>query len=214
MSKSSELHKILLFSAATLSLMATVPAQDISLLATVKGITISTSLNIGDGRLEMGVPGIINEDIWKPIEPTVEMIDDNNLALHYPNGAEIKVSIAGTKVTFSCSKIPAEATRISTGFTINRDAWQGSRFSFNETPLEPFPEEDSRKNLFEGKAKLFTLVDPAGTGMAIAGPDLHFTLANKGPEGWSHFVCTLSYMFADHPGETEFSLEFRTVTGK
>lgn len=206
--------KILLIGAVALGLVASAQAQDISLLATEQGLTVNTSMNLGDGRFEIGAPGIINQDIWQPAKPKVEVIDDHNLALQYPNGAEIKVSIAGTKVTFAFAKMPAEATRISMGFAINREAWQGSRFSFDDKPLEPFPEEDARKFLFEGNAKLFTLVDPAGTGMAIAAPNLRFTLANKGPEGWSHFSCSLTYVLADHPSETEFSLEFRPVTGK
>lgn len=201
----------LLLAAAALGLAPLASAQDINLLANEDGISVNTSLEIGNGRFNLSIPGIINTDIYKPVKPRVEVIDDNNLALHYPNGAEIKVSIAETKLTFAFANMPPEAKRISAGFPIARDAWQGSKFSFDDAPLQPFPEEDSRKRLFEGEAKLFTLVDPTGAGMAIATPAVKTSLTNKGPEGWSKFGWWFSFVLADHPGKTEFSLDFSSV---
>ena len=190
------LQKSLLTGVLSLSFLASTVAQEISLLASETGIIIGTSLALGDGQFTMSIPSIINQDIWKPVKPEVKVIDDNNLILNYPNGAEIKVSIAGTKIALSYANIPAEATRILMGFSINREAYQGSKFSFKEDALTPFPEEDTRRILFEGKAKVFTIVDPAGVGLAISGPDRKHTLTNKGPEGWSQFGYMFSYVLA------------------
>lgn len=206
------MKKSLLIGVAWLGLAALATAQEISILATERGLAVNTSMGLGDGSFMIAPPGIVYQDIWKPIKPKVEVIDDQNLILSYANGAEIKVAIAGTKVTFAYSGMPAQATRIATGFSIAREAWQGSKYSFNGGPLEAFPEEDERRRLFEGKAKLLTLADPEGRGFSLASPELDFVLSNKGPEGWSQFSCAFSYVLADHPGATEFSLEFSPVS--
>lgn len=208
------LPALLLLCASLLSATAA-PAQDISLLATEKGISINTSMNVGNGQFNLEPPNIIiGKDIYKPVKPKVEFVDDRQLTLHYPNGAEIKVTISELNITFAYSGLPADASSISMRMNISRDAWQGSRFSFGDSPLQPFPEEDSRKYLFEGKANLFTFVDPANTGMAISSPQVLFKLLNKGPEGWSQFAGICSFPVADHAGGTEFSLEFRPVTAQ
>lgn len=183
------------------------------MLAGENGVSINTSMNVGNGSFNLELPGIVvGNDIYKPLKPTVEVVDDKHLVLQYPGGAEIKVTIEEAKVTYAYSGLPADATSISTKFNIARDAWQGAKFSFNESALEPFPEEDARKLLFDGKAKHFTLVDPAGAGFAITTPELSYKLVNKGPEGWSQFACVFTCRMADHTGETEFFLEFRPVT--
>ncbi len=192
--------------------LASARAQEIGLLTGEHGVSINTSMNVGNGSFNLELPGIvIGNDIYKPLKPTVEVVDDKHLVLQYPGGAEIKVTIEEAKVTFACSGLPADASSISTKFNIARDAWQGAKFSFNESALAPFPEEDERKLLFDGKAKHFTFVDPAGAGIAITSPELSYKLVNKGPEGWSQFACFFAYRTADHPGESGFFLEFRPV---
>lgn len=210
----STFRKLLLFGVASTGLLVAAGAEEISLLATENGLAVNTSMALGDGQFLIPAPGLVETDVYAPVKAAVQVVDDKNLMLQYPNGAEIKVSVSGTRVTFAYAKIPAGTTRISMGFAINREAWQGSKFSFAEKRLEAFPEEDARNPLFEGSARLFTLVDPAGNGIAISAPDLKFTLTNKGSEGWSHFGCSMSYLLADHPGESEFWLEFRSVTAK
>jgi hypothetical protein len=202
--------KLLILAVAMTAWTATAADPDITLRATEKGVLLGTSMELGDGSFLIGTPGLITQDVWKPLKPEVRVIDDDDLVLQYPNGAEIAVSLAKSKATFRWTNLPAEVTRLSLGLKIPREAWQGARFSFNEAALEPFPEEEERKNLFEGDARIFTLVDPSGTGFSLAGPDSHFTLANKGPEDWSQFGC--SFIHPLKPGVSEFSLEFRSVS--
>ena len=178
------------------------------LLGGESGIAIDTALGIGDGRLLVSAPVIVNRDIYTPAEPKVDVVDDHHLVLTYPNHAEVKVVLAGSKAVISFSGMPPEATALSVRMVIHRDASQGGRYVLDQKE-EVFPEEDERKELFSGTASAFTLIDPAGARLVVQAPDLRLRLENKGAEGWSHFAVSWTFVFADHPNQNSFDLNVR-----
>lgn len=193
---------------ALIFLAAGLRASEVPLLAGEGGITLDTPIEIGGGRFVISPPVIVNADVYKPVKPEVEVIDDHNLRLKYSNGATMQIVLADSKATVSFSGMPAEATTISMRMGIHREAFQGSRFVIDKREEAVFPEDAERRELFAGKASAFTLIDAAGNRLTVQSPDLNLRLENKGPEGWSHYACSWSFRLADHPGETSFTLDF------
>lgn len=189
-------------------LAAGLRASEVPLLAGEGGITLDTPIEIGGGRFQISAPVIVNADVYKPVKPEVEVVDDRNLRLKYPDGATIQIALTDSKATFSFSGLPAEATAISMRMVIHREAYQGSRFVIDKREEAAFPEDNERRELFAGKASALTLIDAAGNRLTVQSPNLALRLENKGPEGWSHYACSWSFRLADHPGETSFTLDF------
>jgi len=183
-------------------------AAEVPLLAGEGGITLDTPIEIGGGRFLISAPVIVNSDVYKPVKPEVEVVDDHNLRLKYADGATMHVVLGDSRATISFFGMPAEATAISMRMAIHREAFQGSRFVIDKQDEAVFPENDDRKELFFGKASALTLIDAAGSRLTVRSPDLNLRLENKGPEDWSHYACSWSFRLADHPGATSFTLDF------
>lgn len=184
-------------------------ADTIEMSVSEEGVTLSTPLELGGGRFILRSPVILGDDIYRPLRPEVKVIDAHAAELRFDGGALLTTRVTGTSVEYEVSGTPPGAKSIAIKMAIDREAFQGSTFSVDAAPAEPFPEEDERKFLREGPARRFTVTDPAGTTLSVAVvPSAHLRVTNKGPESWSHYEAGWTFPVTELAAGAAIRFEF------
>lgn len=203
--------RFLLLVSTLLYLTPPVDAEKISI--TSEGVVIDAGVA---GQFTILPPSLMMKpDDYEGQKPAWTVSTANEAEADYPSGAQMKIQVSGSKISFAFSGVPKEAHAFRVTMMIPIKFSEGGQFSLDEAAAVSFPAHAEKQQLFVGHGAKLRLKDPSGEAFSITTTTGFHEIGDYRVFNWPIFAYIFNYVFREHEGEATFNFDVQssTVTG-
>lgn len=159
------------------------------------------------GTFTLDAPGLmLKPDEYNPPKPAVTVQDAKTAVVKYASGGELTIRLAGPRMTFSYSGIPAGAHAFRVMMLIPVRYAQGGQVGMDEQALQSFPATKEKKFILQSSGTKLRLLDPSGGGFSLTTTPGFHEVADNRFYSWPIFAYIYTYQFKEHPGQSSFEI--------